>query len=709
MAVNLPSKPKTPEALTASQRWVRFGSNVALSILLATLLTVAVVGISSGLLRGKARSDWTAGGRFSLSPRTKALLADLPHDIRLTNLYAETPELPGSTERWSRVRDLLAEYDAASGHVEVESVNPAVDVGGVEALVARLRERYEAELEGPKALIGRFDGLKSELDTLLEAQAQRLREAAAAWPDGPEAVTTALMTVAQQWQQGRVIGEMTAAGIKSQTEQALPVYSVAVESAREYLKQMKEAFESVPAFFDQVRERMGDAAPPPPVKAVLEAGSEPYQPMIEKIDAYLKEAADVEELQIEDVRREIASGDVVLVESPDDVRVVPDAEIWPWNPQAGRDPNAPQTLFAGEQAVSSTVLGMVREEKPAVFFVTYGVPMAEQGGPYAEVADRLRKANLIVEDWDLMRGTELPEPEGMTKAVLFLVPPPPPDPQRRMPPPNPEAYHAATRLVEEGLAGAVILAEPGSMMMPQIPYAGLLETLGLNPRLEAVAVHRVVVDDMGNTRPVTRVDVTDYADHRITDPIGALPSMLWTASPLPAAEVVPAGVTLHPLLALPTGSDWWADTTGWMATQGQATFDPEADLVSTAEKPLPLAVAIERRLPAEGSGEAEVEAAPAHVQKVVCFGDADFARDDIAFYRDYFGQTAFPGNIELIVNSALWVTGTEHLITVSPEALRARRVGEMGAWEWPARLLVVVGLPLAVAVAGIVVYVRRRR
>jgi hypothetical protein len=111
---------------------------------------------------------------------------------------------------------------------------------------------------------------------------------------------------------------------------------------------------------------------------------------------------------------------------------------------------------------------------------------------------------------------------------------------------------------------------------------------------------------------------------------------------------------------------------------------------------VPLAVAAVRKV-----GDAE--------QKAVLFGDSQFAEDRIAFYRDPMGREAFPGNAELLVNSILWVAGTEHLITVSPEALQARRIGDLGSWSLPLQIIIIGGLPVAVLIAGIIVYFVRRR
>jgi len=691
---NRSEKPVPEGGLTQKRRWLVFGSNVAVAVLLAAALMVVAVWLSGSLLKGRARSDWTVGGRFSLSPRSKALVADLPCPVTITNLYSHTPEIPASEEQWERVQDLLTEYGHASSNITVEAVNPGVDVGGVETLVARLKKRYEKDLAKPKAVVESFTALRKDLSDLLTAQAKRLDDAAKAWKDGPQEAVVALRTVAQGWRELKGVGDQTAAAIQVLTDQSLPAYSTAVTRAKDYLKIVNDNMGAVPAFYGQVQEAAKGAPVPDEVKTILATGKETYEAMRKRIDAFAKQAADLPELELDSVRREIGQGEVILVETPDKVKVVSFDDVWVRNPARNEDrEESEERLFNGESAVSSALLGLCNKDKPAVFFVTFGSPASGYGGPYAGVAERLTKSNFIVEDWDLMRSPEMPKPEHVTKAILVLMPPPPPNMQQPMPPPTPEAYRPALDAIKGG-APAIILGEPGTMFSPTVPYSELFETFGAKPRFDTVAVHKVVVDaTSGREKAVPQVEITSYPpDHPITRPMDGLPTMMLTASILELAKQMPEGVAVTPILELPGGPDYWGETAMMEAVRGESKFKEGEDL----RGPLPLAVAATRKLK---EGE----------QKAVLFGDADFAQDRVAFYRDIFGREMFPGNAELFVNSVLWVSGTEHLITVSPEALQARRIGDLGSWALPVQIGLIGGLPLAVLVVGIIVYVIRRR
>jgi hypothetical protein len=691
------------------RRWLVFGSNVVVAVLLATLLLAAAVWLSEALLAGKWRGDWTATGRFSLSPRTKALLADLKQDVIITNLYVRSPDLPGSVEEQARVQDLLTQYEAVNpSRITVEAVDPLADETGTEKLVARLRQRYAKELEKPKAIIEEFGKLNKDLSELLTNHAKQLGSAAADWKGGPPYAVQRLHNIANEWQQTQAGGDYLAEIVAAASQQPLPPYSTLVGNVREYLKSVGDKFGLAPAYLDNILTITGGEPAPEKVKRVVAGSRADYEAMGKRIDEFLKKSSEIKELELDNIRRDISQGQVVLIEAPDKVKVVGYDDVWVRNPEADeKHPDAPERLFAGEAAVSSALLGLVEPERPAVLFVTAGAPatasmmgnpmmgMGGGAGPYARMAERLSKVNLIVEDWDVLRSPEMPRPEHMTKAILVFVPPAPPSAQMPMPPPTPELYKAAIDAAKAG-APVLVLGEPAGLMSPGVPYAELFTLFGVTPKFNAISVHRQPIDQQGTEKAIPQIELSTYLDHPITRALNGLPTIMLGPSPLLIGSPLPEGVTVTPLLVLPAEADYWADTNPMDAMRGEAKRDEAEDLFSTSQKPVPLAVACTRNFK---DGE----------QKAVLFGDAKWASDRVAFYRDFLGRDMFPGNAELMVNSVLWVAGTEHLITVSPETLEARRIGDPGAWSLPIQILMVVGIPAAVLAAGVIVYLVRRR
>jgi hypothetical protein len=91
------------------------------------------------------------------------------------------------------------------------------------------------------------------------------------------------------------------------------------------------------------------------------------------------------------------------------------------------------------------------------------------------------------------------------------------------------------------------------------------------------------------------------------------------------------------------------------------------------------------------------------INDVFAIPDADLARKGYPVAR-------FPGNGELFANSVFWLAKMDTMIAISPAAMEVSRIkdmseGTLGFWRWG---FLVVGLPLAVVVAGAMVYMGRR-
>jgi len=203
----------------------------------------------------------------------------------------------------------------------------------------------------------------------------------------------------------------------------------------------------------------------------------------------------------------------------------------------------------------------------------------------------------------------------------------------------------------------------------------------------------------GREQAVPQIDITTYLDTPVTRSLNGLPSLFVIACPLAIAKTLPEGVTVEPLIHLPVGPDYWADTNPLKAVRGEAKRDEVEDIIPTEKEPVVLAAAATRQV---AGGQ----------QKAVLFGDAYFANDavpNILYHARVPRDQMYPGATELMTNSVLWVAGTEHLITVSPEAIQARRIGDLGDWSLSLEILIIGGLPAIVLAAGVVVWLVRRR
>ena len=113
-------------------RSARAGAS-ALGIFLAAALLVGVNYLSA---RHWKRGDWTRAQIYSISPKTKAILADLKKPVRITVFMT-----PQKSRLYSEVRELLSRYQALSPRLEIEYLDPERNLARAETLVKELGVR----------------------------------------------------------------------------------------------------------------------------------------------------------------------------------------------------------------------------------------------------------------------------------------------------------------------------------------------------------------------------------------------------------------------------------------------------------------------------------------------------------------------------------------------------------------------------------------
>jgi len=133
---------------TARYRW---------QIVLTVILVIAnLLALNTWLYPlGSLRADLTKDREYSLSPVTRALIADLPETLLIRGYFSERTH-PLLAPLVPNIRDLLREYEIASeGKIKVEIVDPrddeeleaeAYQVYGIEASPFSVSDRYEASI-----------------------------------------------------------------------------------------------------------------------------------------------------------------------------------------------------------------------------------------------------------------------------------------------------------------------------------------------------------------------------------------------------------------------------------------------------------------------------------------------------------------------------------------------------------------------------------
>ena len=110
-------------------RSARAGAS-AIAIVLAAALLIGINYLSG---RHWSRGDWTRAQIYSLSPKTKAILAGLKKPVRVTIFMT-----PQKSRLYSEVRELLSRYQAASPKLEIEYLDPERNIARARAVVQEL-------------------------------------------------------------------------------------------------------------------------------------------------------------------------------------------------------------------------------------------------------------------------------------------------------------------------------------------------------------------------------------------------------------------------------------------------------------------------------------------------------------------------------------------------------------------------------------------
>ncbi len=171
--------------------------------------------------------------------------------------------------------------------------------------------------------------------------------------------------------------------------------------------------------------------------------------------------------------------------------------------------------------------------------------------------------------------------------------------------------------------------------------------------------------------------VTDYPPHPVTDQFRVMTFFPYCRSVTPKTEPGPEW-TVEPLLR--TSANSWGETT--LGTP-DVRFDKGRDLAG----PVTIAAVSTKK-----SGGIQ--------SRLAVFGDADFANN--SYFR-------VQGNGDLFLNTVSWLAEEKDLISIRARQPEDRRVFLNAKQGRAVFLLTVVAMPLAAALAGIWMYIRRER
>jgi len=341
--------------------------------------------------------------------------------------------------------------------------------------------------------------------------------------------------------------------------------------------------------------------------------------------------------------------------------------------QYGQGPT--MRAFKGEEQFTSAILSLVAPDVPKIYFVTgHGeAALAGAGGGAADrglqiLEEALKRENMETADTTLLSG-EVPDDAD----VLAIVGP----------------TRAYTEVEIEALGA--YLDRGGRLLLaldPLIEPVGTMRPTRLEVMLggRGVVVHDDLVVDPSRRLPfydLSAVYLEDFPAHPVTQGLEGF-AVLFTVSRSLVAEGDGATALVQ------TSAEGWGETDLGMLLRGEPVAFDDADNPG----PAVVGVAVED-LAVVGDGE-ETEALE---YRLVVFGDSDFLTDlDISN----------AGNAVLAANTFNWLTAREDLVGIPPRDVEQVSLFLSQQQMRNLALLVLLGMPGAAIIAGILVWRRRR-
>jgi len=315
-----------------------------------------------------------------------------------------------------------------------------------------------------------------------------------------------------------------------------------------------------------------------------------------------------------------------------------------------------------EEDITNALMKIVKGEKKTVYFTEgHGekkLDDMERTG-YSGAKGKLETENYTVKTVNLVMEGKVPD-----DASVLIVAGPTSEPF-----PN-ELDFIDAYLNKGGSALIMVDPSPGASLSDFLKKWSI--DVGNNIVLDASGVGRLF--GAGPSIPL----VTNYGRHKITERFNTMTFFPLVRSVKPLMPPV-AGVTVEELFSSNERS--WGETN---LKSGDAKFDENVDM----KGPVPLAAAVTKNLSDNKK------------TRMVVIGDSDFASNG------FFGSQ---GNGNLFLNTVTWLAQDENFISIRPKNPEDRRLTMTEAQGRLVSYVSVLLLPLSILVAGVSVWMKRRK
>ena len=328
--------------------------------------------------------------------------------------------------------------------------------------------------------------------------------------------------------------------------------------------------------------------------------------------------------------------------------------------------------FKGEGVFLSAIQTVTEEQPATVYFLTgHGERDPEGFDPrsgYSTLATYIKRDFINVAKWNLQEEQALP-----TNVTTLIIA----GPRKKFS--EAEQMALDQYLKNRGRLLVLLDAHQESGLEPLLRRWGVQVDDDLVMRKAGALLGTELLD-------VNAVSAT-YAPHpvtaRLTDTNTEFPYARSIRS-APQNENAPADRPRVTEL-LKTGSSYWGETD---ADSQASSFDPAKDIAG----PLPLAVAVE-------TGQPRGVDVDLGVTRLVAVGSSGFADN----------SSLTGGNLDFFMSALNWLLKREQLLAVGPKAPQEFRLDMTLQQLRAVYALTIAGLPLAVGLVGLTVWLRRRK
>ena len=165
------------------QRWVKYGANVALNIVL--VIAIGCIAVYAAQ-RFNRRSDVTSNAIFGLKPQTVKIIEKLDKPVEIVALYykLQTDDANERQDFRTPVLDLLEEYKRTSKNITVEAIDPVNEPTMYDGWLKKLKDKYGGNYkeydnvlkDAPKALAGVKKLASAEMERMQKLQEEQMKK-----------------------------------------------------------------------------------------------------------------------------------------------------------------------------------------------------------------------------------------------------------------------------------------------------------------------------------------------------------------------------------------------------------------------------------------------------------------------------------------------------------------------------------------------------